>query len=335
MPLSALEASCRAYMAAPDPEKHFSINDVTVDPELIEREKKAAAAKAKAAAVASGEEPASPAANPAVQQAQANEADLLSKLPQFVHLGARFTSSKRAALSEAGTEYEVGCIKHVYASHILLQFELNNTLEDQLLEGVSVEVDLSGVAGVELDSELPCAKLAFGSPASAYTCLRRTAGVPLGAMACKLKFLVKDVDPAKGEPEEEDQGYDDEYNLEELELAAADFMRKVAVADFRESWETMGNGCEKVETFSLTYNSLRQAMEAIIEFLGMQVCDNTGNPADGARTHAVLLSGVFLGGVQVFAIVNLRTDGGKSVGMRLTVRSTDMQVSSFVAASVA
>ena len=76
-------------------------------------------------------------------------------------------------------------------------------------------------------------------------------------------------------------------------------------------------------------------MEAIIEFLGMQVCDNTGNPADGARTHAVLLSGVFLGGVQVFAIVNLRTDGGKSVGMRLTVRSTDMQVSSFVAASVA
>ena len=35
----------------------------------------------------------------------------------------------------------MGCIKHVYASHILLQFELNNTLEDQLLEGVSVEVD--------------------------------------------------------------------------------------------------------------------------------------------------------------------------------------------------
>ena len=52
VPLSALEASCRAYMAAPDPEKHFSINDVTVDPELIEREKKAAAAKAKAAEAA-------------------------------------------------------------------------------------------------------------------------------------------------------------------------------------------------------------------------------------------------------------------------------------------
>jgi hypothetical protein len=47
------------------------------------------------------------------------------------------------------------------------------------------------------------------------------------------------------------------------------------------------------------------------------------------------MSGVFLGGVQVFAIVNLRTESAKNVGMRLTVRSTDMQISQFVAASVA
>ena len=46
---------------------------------------------------------------------------------------SRFTSSKRAALSEAGTEYEVGCVKHIYPAHILLQFSINNTLEDQYL----------------------------------------------------------------------------------------------------------------------------------------------------------------------------------------------------------
>ena len=50
---------------------------------------------------------------------------------------------------------------------------------------------------------------------------------------------------------------------------------------------------------------------------------------------AFFLSGLFLGGVQVFAIVNLRTESAKNVGMRLTVRSTDMQISQFVAASVA
>ena len=66
-----------------------------------------------------------------------------------------------------------------------------------------------------------------------------------------------------------------------------------------------------------------------------QVCENTGTPADGARTHTVLLSGIFLTGAQVLAIVNLRTEGGKNVGMRLSVRSADKQISQFVASCVA
>ena len=75
-------------------------------------------------------------------------------------------------------------------------------------------------------------------------------------------------------------------------------------------------------------------LHAIVACLGTQVCENTGSSGDSTR-QTVLLSGVFLGGVQVFAIVNLRTESAKNVGMRLTVRSTDMQISQFVAASVA
>ena len=75
-------------------------------------------------------------------------------------------------------------------------------------------------------------------------------------------------------------------------------------------------------------------LHAIVDSLGTQVCENTGSSGDSTR-QTVLLSGVFLGGVQVFAIVNLRTESAKNVGMRLTVRSTDMQISQFVAASVA
>lgn len=139
----------------------------------------------------------------------------------------------------------------------------------------------------------------------------------------------------QGVPDENETGYDDEYHLEDLEIAAADFMKRVPVVDFREAWDTIGAGCEVVETFSLSYNSLKQAMDAVIDYLGMQICENTGNPAESARTHTVLLAGVFLGGVQVFAIVNLRTDSAKNVGMRLTVRSAEIGISQFVASSVA
>jgi len=328
VPLEALEACCKEYLEAPS-ETPFSIANVTVAPELLQKEKKAAAA------AAAKDEIATPTRAAPTEKAIEAEADLLSKLPQFVHIGQRFSSSKRVALSEPGTEYEVQCVKHVYASHLLLQFSINNTLEDQLLENVTVAVDISAAPGLAFECELPCPKAPYGTPGDSFLCLRRVEGLPIGSFSCTLKFVVKDVDPAKGEPEEDETGYDDEYNLEELEIAAADFMKRVPVLDFREAWDTIGNGCEVVETFSLTYNSLKQAMDAVIDYLGMQICENSGNPAESARTHTVLLAGTFLGGVQVFSIVNLRTDSNKNVGMRLTVRSADMGISQFVASSVA
>jgi len=117
-------------------------------------------------------------------------------------------------------------------------------------------------------------------------------------------------------------------------VASADFMRRVPVVDFRTAWDTIGPGCEVIETFSLSYGSVKQAMDAVVDFLGMQVCENSGNPSDSSRATSTL-SGVFLGGVQVYSIVNLRVDSPTHVGMRLTVRSSDKQISQFVASSVA
>merc|ERR1719409_1558776 len=158
VPLLALEACCRDYMQAPS-EAPFTLADVTVDPELIKKERMAAAAAAKSDAAANNE-PASPSVTAATLEKRADsEADLLSKMPQFVHLGPRFASSKKVALSESGTEYEIMCVKHVYANHILLQFHMNNTLEDQQLENVTVSLDLSAVGGLAPESELACEKL--------------------------------------------------------------------------------------------------------------------------------------------------------------------------------
>jgi coatomer protein complex subunit gamma len=42
----------------------------------------------------------------------------------------------------------------------------------------------------------------------------------IGAFGCTLKFVSKEVDPTSGQPE--DEGYDDEYQIEELDLGAGD-----------------------------------------------------------------------------------------------------------------
>ena len=46
------------------------------------------------------------------------------------------------------------------------------------------------------------------------------------SFSCTLKFVVKDCDPTTGEADD-DEGYEDEYVLEDLDLSVADHVHKV------------------------------------------------------------------------------------------------------------
>lgn len=46
-------------------------------------------------------------------------------------------------LTEEETEYNIVVIKHVFPNHTVLQFQCTNTVQEQVLEDVSVSVDLS------------------------------------------------------------------------------------------------------------------------------------------------------------------------------------------------
>lgn len=62
-----------------------------------------------------------------------------------------------------------------------------------------------------------------------------------------MKFDVKDCDPTTGEPDPE--GYDDEYQVEDIDLLVSDYIRPNYVSQFAQEWETLEN--ELVETFAL------------------------------------------------------------------------------------
>lgn len=72
---------------------------------------------------------------------------------------------------------------------------------------------------------------------------------------CILKFISKELDPSTGEPEEE--GYEDEYQLEEVELAAGGDYIIPSYANFSAEWDRLRGGATATETFSLS------AMESI------------------------------------------------------------------------
>ena len=80
------------------------------------------------------------------------------------------------------------------------------------------------------------------------------------------------VDLSTGEAE--DEGVEDEYQLEDFEVVAADYMLKVGVSNFKNAWDSMGPEAERVDEYGLgTRESLAEAVNAVINILGMQPCE--------------------------------------------------------------
>ncbi len=70
-------------------------------------------------------------------------------------MGQPFQSTKAERLTEEETEYSVTLIKHVFESHILLQFTCTNTVAEQVLEKVSVSLELEEAVSI-MTCLLPC-----------------------------------------------------------------------------------------------------------------------------------------------------------------------------------
>lgn len=80
------------------------------------------------------------------------------------------------------------------------------------------------------------------------------------------------VDPSTGEAD--DEGVEDEYQLEDIEIVSADYMLKVGISNFRNAWESMDPDSERVDEYGLgARESLAEAVSAVINLLGMQPCE--------------------------------------------------------------
>ena len=183
-------------------------------------------------------------------------------------------------------------------------------------------------------SEVPIAELPYGNPGACFVILERDVSRPItpATFACELKFNVVEVDPKTGEPEGDPDGFAEEYPVEDLEVNTSDFMARKLPGDFKRAWEGVGNDAEVQEKFSLQFKKLDDAVAAVIEFLGMQPCDNTQLvPDSSASVHNLHLSGVFCGGVAVLVRSQLQMDPAGSVVLKIAVRSENAEVSQMVA----
>ena len=116
--------------------------------------------------------------------------EALQQIPEFADLGPLFKSCDAVELVEKETEYTVSCVKHIFASHVVLQFDMTNTIEEQVLEDVSVDVDLAEAEAYEEVLTIPATRLPYGVVAQTYVLLAYEQGtMPFGRMVSTLKFV--------------------------------------------------------------------------------------------------------------------------------------------------
>ncbi|KZO95939.1 coatomer subunit gamma [Calocera viscosa TUFC12733] len=271
-----------------------------------------------AAKAAAGPTPVAPTA----AQTKSAYAEQLAAVPEFAEYGTVLnSSSKPQPLTESETEYIVTVVKHIFREYVVFQFNVSNTLPDAVLDQVSALM-VPNAEGLTENFIIPIPSLTPAtSPGVVYVSFSRDSPeeYALGSFQTSLKYVSKEVDPSTGEPEEE--GYEDEYQVEEVELGAADYIIPNYV-NFSQEWERLGHGATATETFSLSaLDSLKAACDSLIEVLNMEPLGGTEIPTSNS-VHALTLSGLVTGGGgKVLARSRMTYSAGQGVTLELSVRA--------------
>ncbi|KAL7464508.1 hypothetical protein ACHAXS_004837 [Conticribra weissflogii] len=259
-------------------------------------------------------------------------AAVIYTIPELASFGKVFKSSSPVALTEDETEYVVRCIKHILDNHVILQFIIENTVENQRLDNVVVSIE-SDSELYETIGEVLVEHIRYGTTGNCFTVLQRNIKKPIESVefTCQLNFTVVPIDPGTEEPMAGD--YKEEYPLEDILIASSDFMAKYPVADFRQAWNETNDDNEVLDKFLLQFRDLDLVVPAVIDFLGMSPCDGTGQlpmNVSGLTQHMLHLSGKFVSGDIVLVRAQLTMQAGNTL-LKVAIRSDNPDVSRVVA----
>lgn len=293
------------------------------------------------------------AAASASAQAQRYTQELM-EIPEMKEFGSVLKSSPLIELTESETEYVVSLVKHIFKEHIVLQYEVKNTLPDTVLENVSIVATPSDDEELEEVFIIQAEKLATDEPGKVYVAFKKINGegsLPITTFSNILRFTSKEIDPSTGEPE--DSGYDDEYEVSEFDLSGSDYVIPTFAGNFNHIWEQVGaSGEEAEETLQLSamksiagkFNLepdeetmliiITEATEQLAKALSLQPLEGTDVPVN-QTTHTLKLLGKTVGGGRVVANVRMAYSSKSGVTTKITVRSEEENVAALVIASVA
>eukprot|EP00761_Pharyngomonas_kirbyi_P008188 gb/GECH01008199.1/.p1 GENE.gb/GECH01008199.1/~~gb/GECH01008199.1/.p1 ORF type:complete len:868 (+),score=209.99 gb/GECH01008199.1/:1-2604(+) len=244
--------------------------------------------------------------------------EVFSSIPELRNLGTPFKSSSSVELTESEMEYVVSCVKHVFKENVVFQFNCNNTVRRHLLENVSVEMDIEA-GDLEEGFAVNASSLSFNNTAPVFVVFSKDPdNITAAEFSNVLKYTVKELDE-DGEPE--DDGFEDEYPLEDVVLDIFDYLRPW-YCDFDQQWDNVENNMSR--KFTLKKKSIQSVVNTILDILCIPAHSGTEN-VQNASQHKLLVAGEFLNGTGLLVKASMNEKSG-TVLLNLEVRCEDNEL---------
>lgn len=260
----------------------------------------------------------------------------LSAIPEFADYGKLTKSSAPIYLSDKENEFVVTVVKHFFieSNKLVLQFDVHNTLSSLVLQDVSIVSQSDNDLYTE-DFVIPLAELKPEQTGSAYVSYSAPSigdDDILAAFGNTLNYTSKDTIDAEGNVDPTDEGIEDEYQIDDLEVTVGDFVQQLYNTNFSAVFDQLPESEGSVVTISGAHD-LEAAVSKLKSTLNMLPLEGSDYVPADSTSHVLKLLGKDAWGGKVGALVRLAQTGGKVVA-KVEVKAETSGFASVVANGV-
>lgn len=218
-------------------------------------------------------------------------------------------------LTDKENEIVVSVVKHLFAESqkLVLQYNINNTLPHTVLQDISVIAQPDNELYQE-DFIVPLAELKPDQTGIVYVSFSAPAIEDeelLSAFGNTVAYTNKDLDD-EGNVDPTDDGWSDEYQIDDLELLAGDFIIPLYNSNFTSIFDQLPNQDSGVVNIS-NVNTIENAVNKVKTALNMMPLDGSDYVPSDITSHTLKLLGKDVWGGKVGASIRLASTGGKIV----------------------
>lgn len=237
----------------------------------------------------------------------------LASLPEIGQYGDLLHSGNAFMLTEPETEFVVKAIKHIFENHLVVQYEIENTLDNIILENVSVGVQSSVY---EEEFTLPVEQIQPLSTGSVYVSFKREQGAEIDEFINTLMYQSKEVGDA-----EDEEGYPDEYQIDDLTINGYDIVKPAFNGNFSAMWDQL-SGVEASGVYNLGDITVDEAVAKYVKDMSLLALEGSDYvPTRDTKSHVLKMFGKCVDDASVVAVMgNFVSVSGKGIMMKWVVR---------------